>query len=95
MSIKIKVPWLPFGWVGMAAKPFIFYKNNHPWWIFDHEEVHLRQQKRVGFFKYQWLYWTDRNFRFKMELEAYSVHMTYKAAEEMAKTYSKLSIGSK
>lgn len=37
-----------------------------------HEEVHVRQQSRIGWWKFAWKYATSKSFRFTVELEAYA-----------------------
>ena len=71
MSKVIKVPWLPFGWDGLAVKPFIFMKDTTDLTLLQHENVHIRQQERLGLMYYLFKYATSKAFRYEMEIEAY------------------------
>lgn len=68
----MKVPWLPFNFEAIAVHKWILYISEDPQ-LMLHEQVHLAQQKQYGFFLYMWRYFTDLNFRVRMEVEAYSV----------------------
>lgn len=69
MKIFRNVPWLPFGWDGMAVRPFIFLKAGHDH-LLTHEAVHLRQQREHGI-AYYFKYAFSKSFRARMEIEAY------------------------
>ena len=70
MTPIFKTPWLPFGWHGMACRWFILLRRGHDDLI-AHEMHHIKQQRELGVFSYGWNYFTNKNFRFAIELEAY------------------------
>ena len=84
----IKVPYLPYGLHGLALRPFIFVKRGHDR-IIPHELIHIEQQKRYGLINYCYKYITDKNFRYLMEYQAYSLgsKMTSIEANEKARGY--------
>ena len=97
MIIK-NIPWLPFGWKGMAFSPFIFIKKGYDiQWLIRHEQYHLRQQKDHGFFRYMWKYASSGNFRVGIELSAYlndGAH-SKEDAYKMASQYRNILFGRK
>lgn len=68
--------FLMFGWGGAAWSPSIIVIKkdayNKPALI-AHERHHQKQQLRYGTFTFFFRYFTSKEFRFKMELEAYKV----------------------
>jgi hypothetical protein len=78
--ILVKVPWLPSAkstvtTYAITISPFVFilpkYAENEA--ILAHEQVHLDQIKRTGWFKWYWKYIFDRNFRNSQESAGYVV----------------------
>ena len=66
--------YLMFGWGGAAWTPSIIVidKNNkNKEALIAHERVHQEQQRKYGWFKFYFKYLTNKQFRFKMEVEAY------------------------
>ena len=66
--------YLMFGWGGAAWTPSIIVidKNNkNKEALIAHERVHQQQQRRYGWLKFYFKYLTNKQFRFKMEVEAY------------------------
>ena len=65
--------WLPFGWDGLACKPFILLRKraSDSTDLLAHEMVHIRQQERHGLLRYLYKYFTNETFRLEMEFEAY------------------------
>ena len=66
--------YLMFGWGGAAWTPSIVVidKNNkNKEALIAHERVHQEQQRRYGWLKFYFKYLTNKQFRFKMEVEAY------------------------
>lgn len=88
MSKIVNVPWLPFGWDGLALKPFVFIRNYSPL-LLCHEYVHIEQQNRYGLFKYLWRYVMDPDFRVLMEYDAYRLgsQLSSEQARAMAENY--------
>jgi len=66
----IHLHYLPLNFDGLALRWVILVKKGH-YDIIPHEQVHIEQQKRIGFFKYMFKYLTNQNFRVQMEYEAY------------------------
>jgi hypothetical protein len=93
MEKIISVPWLPFGLDGLALKWFIVLRWGHEKSqdLIAHERVHLRQQAQIGFIRYCWKYLKDRDFRYRVEYEAYRFgsKLDIDDAIEMAKGYTK------
>jgi len=56
-------------------KDTIYANNEMPYDILEHEIQHLKQQMKIGAKKWIRLYLTDREFRLKMELDAYKAQM--------------------
>ena len=75
----IKFPFAAFGriWLPYWFKPLHPVRKEG---ILRHELEHLAQQRRVGVWCYLWRYFTQRDFRRKMELEAYGVEIAHLAA---------------
>ena len=66
--------YLMFGWGGAAWTPSIIVidKNNkNKEALIAHERVHQEQQRKYGWLKFYFKYLTNKQFRFKMEVEAY------------------------
>ena len=66
--------YLMFGWGGAAWTPSIVVidKNNkNKEALIAHERVHQEQQRKYGWLKFYFKYLTNKQFRFKMEVEAY------------------------
>ena len=56
MKLKtFRVPWLPFGFDGMALRWVILLKNEDKG-LLEHELIHIEQQKKHGFIKYMLLW---------------------------------------
>jgi hypothetical protein len=78
--ILIKVPWLPsanrkFITYAITISPFVFilpkYAKNKA--ILAHEQVHLDQIKKAGWFKWYWKYLFNLDFRNSQESAGYLV----------------------
>jgi hypothetical protein len=54
-----------------------------------HEQVHIEQQKAIGFHWYMWKYLTNKYFRYQVEFEAYSKGsgLALDEASKIARTY--------
>ena len=66
--------YLMFGWGGVAWTPSIVVidKNNkNKEALIAHERVHQEQQRKYGWFTFYYKYFTNKQFRFDMEVEAY------------------------
>jgi hypothetical protein len=83
-TIYISEKWLIlFGGVAISFGNTVFISKQY--WqqsceidkklLLLHEEVHLQQFKKYGFFKYVFKYVFNRFFRFKMEMEAYATEI--------------------
>ena len=72
MSYKILTP-LNFSF---TCKPFIFIsKKSDNIHTTVHEERHIVQQEEQGLLKFLWKYYTDKEFRYQMELQAYAAEI--------------------
>lgn len=87
--MKIKVPWLPFGWDGFALRWVILHRKGVSENLIAHELVHIEQQKRLGLCRYLWRYLTRRDFRYTVEFEAYKFgsKLPFVEAVEKARKY--------
>lgn len=68
--------FLLFGWSGAAWGPNIIvidkdYSNKRP--LIAHERCHQDQQRRDGWLTFYFRYFTNKDWRYKYELEAYRV----------------------
>lgn len=66
------VPWLPSHWCGFACIWFIIIRKGKEHFI-EHEMVHIEQQRKYGGLTYLWRYFSNKDFRAKMEVEAFLV----------------------
>ena len=90
MTTTIRVPWLPFGWDGLALKWVIFHKGKEMSdGLANHERIHIIQQTTMGLGVYLWRYVTNKQFRFDVEYAAYRLGHGYseEKAEARAKRY--------
>ena len=87
----VVVPWLPFKLDGLALRYFIFIKRGHEKSrsLILHEQVHIEQQKAIGFIRYCWKYIDNKDFRYAMELQAYheGTGLSKDEASKVAYTY--------
>jgi len=77
--VKLKtfrVPWLPFGFDGMALRWVILLKNDDKGLI-EHELIHIEQQKKHGFIKYMFLWFFNDYKRALFEAEAFKYGQKY------------------
>lgn len=73
MSVPvITVPWLPGSWCGFACIWFVIIRKGKEHYL-GHEMVHIDQQRRFGGFTYLWRYFTNNDFRARMEVEAFLI----------------------
>jgi hypothetical protein len=68
----ITLPTLLCRFQGLALGWVILIKRGHENLI-DHEMIHIKQQKRCGFWTYMLRWWFSEEFRAKVEIEAYRV----------------------
>jgi hypothetical protein len=59
-----------------TLNPFIFIskKSDTPATMV-HEEKHIEQQAKTGLIKFLWKYFTDKDYRYQVELEAYAAEI--------------------
>ena len=70
MTKTIRVPWLPFGFDGMALRWVILLRNEEKG-LLEHELIHIEQQKKHGFLKYLFLWCFNQRRRALFEAEAF------------------------
>lgn len=77
MKLKtFRVPWLPFGFDGMALRWVILLKNEDKG-LLEHELIHIEQQKKHGFIKYMLLWFFNERRRALFESEAFKYGQRY------------------
>lgn len=77
--------YLMFGWGGTAWTPSIIVidKNNkNKGALIAHERVHQEQQRKYGWFTFYYKYFTNKQFRFDMEVEAYKSWLVVAPADQ-------------
>ena len=72
-----KVPWLPFGFDGMALRWVILLKKEDDKGLLEHELIHIEQQKKHGYFKYMFLWLFNDYRRALFEAEAFRYGQKY------------------
>ena len=84
-------PWLPFSFVVMALKWVVLNKRGKEY-VIPHEEIHIQQQREIGYLKYMFKYLTNKDFRIAMEFEAYfkGSKLSIRDAKAKALTYANL-----
>ena len=71
--MTIITPFLPGRFQGYALFGWlIIIKKGHERLI-PHEELHLQQQRLHGRIRYHWRYIFDKDFRARMEIQAYRI----------------------
>ena len=79
----LHLPYLPFNFDGLALRWVILVKKGHDA-IIPHEQVHIEQQKKIGYVKYIFKYLTNPDFRVKMEYEAYFFGSGFECTQAVA-----------
>ena len=77
--------YLMFGWGGAAWTPSIIVidKNNkNKEALIAHERVHQEQQRKYGWLTFYYKYFTNKQFRFDMEVEAYKSWLVVAPADQ-------------
>lgn len=80
MSFRaIYVPWIPFGFDGVACRWFYIIKSSHreDQGLHEHERLHCMQMKTDGVVKYLWRYFTDDLYRAQVEYAAFKYGSKY------------------
>lgn len=77
-GVAIVPSYMLLGWGGAAWSPTMMVISKSAYNIpalIEHERCHQKQQREIGTLKFFFKYFTDKSFRFDMELEAYRVYV--------------------